>query len=131
MKTMLLVVCFAGLLPLALGQTKAPKKITAAEAKEHVGETVMVCGKAVDTHVPRYAIGDRGKPVEVNLDQPQPNQIFYFVTFSEDVHKPELVDAMYKGKQVCVTGEVSMSKILPFILVSDSAMIKIQADPKR
>jgi hypothetical protein len=131
MKTILLVVCFAGLLPLALGQTKAPKKITAAEAKEHVGETVMVCGKAVDTHVPRYAIGDRGKPVEVNLDQPQPNQIFYFVTFSEDVHKPELVDAMYKGKQVCVTGEVSMSKVLPFILVSDSAMIKIQADPKR
>lgn len=131
MKTIVLVMCLAGLLPFAAAQSKAPKKITAAEAKDHVGETVMVCGKAVDTHVPRYAIGDRGKPVEVDLDQPQPNQIFYFVTFSADVHKPELVDAMYKGKQVCVTGEISKSKILPFILVTDSAAIKIQADAKQ
>jgi hypothetical protein len=131
MKTILLVMCLAGLLPVAVAQTKAPKKITSAEAKDHVGETVMVCGKAVDTHVPRYAIGDRGKPVEVNLDQPQPNQIFYFVTFSEDVKKPELVDAMYKGKQVCVTGEVSMGKAVPFILIPDSAMIKIQPDAKK
>jgi hypothetical protein len=131
MKTIVLAVCLAGLLPLAVGQTKAPKKITAAEAKDHVGETVVVCGTAVDTHVTRYAIGDRGKPVEVDLDQPQPNQIFYFVTFSADLKKPQLVDDMYKGKQVCVTGEVSMSKVVPFIMVTDTATVKIQADAKK
>jgi len=131
MKTIVLVVCLAGFLPLAVAQTKAPKRITAAEAKDHVGETVMVCGKAVDTHIPRYGIGDRGKPVEVDIDQPQPNPIFYFVTFSEDPHKPQLVEPLYKDKQVCVTGEISTSKVVPFILVTETSQIKVQADGKK
>ncbi len=59
MKTIVLMVYAAMLLPLAFGQEKAPKKITAAEAKDHVGETVMVCGLAVDTRIPMYAIGIR------------------------------------------------------------------------
>jgi hypothetical protein len=53
------------------------------------------------------------------------------VTFSADLKKPQLVDDMYKGKQVCVTGEVSMSKVVPFIMVTDTATVKIQADPKK
>lgn len=131
MKTIVLVVCLAGFLPIAVGQTKAPKRITAAEAKGHVGETVMVCGTAVDTRISRYAIGDRGKPVQVDLDQPEPNPIFNFVTFAPDTHKPQEVEATYKGKQVCVTGNVSSSNVGPFIMVTEPSQIKIQADNKK
>jgi hypothetical protein len=126
MKTIFLVTCFAAVMPFAVAQTKAPKKLTTAEAKDHVGETVMVCGKAVDTKIPRYAIGGRGKPVEVDLDQPQPNPIFYFVTFGADPKKPQDVATMYVGKEVCVTGSLSVANAVTFIVVDDSKDIKIQ-----
>jgi hypothetical protein len=131
MKTILLLLCFAGITPFAVGQAKAPKKITATEAKDHVGETLTVCGKAVDSRVPRYAIGDRGKPVQVDIDEPEPNPVFYFVTFSTDPHKPQLVDALYKGKQVCVTGEISTSKVTPFIVIAEPSQIKVLPDGKK
>jgi hypothetical protein len=132
MKKIILVLCFAGVLPLAFSQAKAPKRLTTAEAKDHVGETATVCGMAVDTQpLPRYGIANLGKPVSVDLDQAEPSPVFYFVTFSTDPHKPELVEATYKGKQVCVTGDIAMSKTTPFIMAKDHAMIKIQGDDKK
>jgi hypothetical protein len=131
MKTIVLLVCLAGFLPIAASQTKAPKRIAAAEAKDHVGEAVMVCGKVVDTKIPRYAIGNNGKPVQVDVDQPEPNPVFYFVTFSTDPHKPELVGTTYMGKQVCVAGTLSAASGAPFIVVKDPAEIKIQAGDKK
>jgi hypothetical protein len=113
-------------MPFAVAQTKAPKKITAAEAKDHSGETVTVCGKAVDTRIPRYGIGSRGKPVQVDIDEPEPNPVFYFVTFPADPKKPQEVLDMYKGKQVCVTGTITTSTGSPFIMATDPATIKIQ-----
>lgn len=143
MKTIVLVVCLAGFLPLAVGQAKAPKRITAAEAKDHVGETATVCGKAVDTRTGKYVLSGHGKPVQVDLDQPEPNPIFYFVTFGPDTHKaqdvapgpdthkPQDVAPTYLGKQVCVTGTLSVATGAPFIMVSESSQIKIQADEKK
>jgi site-specific recombinase XerD len=49
----------------------AQKKLTAAEAKDHVGETATVCGSVVST---RYATGTKGQPTFLNLDKPYPNQ---------------------------------------------------------
>ncbi len=126
MKTIVMVACLAGFLPVAVGQTKVPKRITAAEAKDHVDETVTVCGRAVDARIARYVISGNGKPVEVNLDQPKTSPIFYFVTFAEKTHKPEEIEPMYVGKQVCVTGAVAMSQVVPFIMVTDPGQIKIQ-----
>ena len=37
----------------------AQKKLTAAEAKDHVGETATVCGNVVST---RYAASTKGQP---------------------------------------------------------------------
>lgn len=130
MKTIALMAFVAMFLPLAFGQAKVPKKITAAEAKDHVGETVMVCGMAVDTKIPLYAIGNKGKPVAVDIDQPEPTPVFYFATFPTDPHKPLEVAATYKGKRVCVTGEIQAGKV-PFILVLDPNQTKIQADDKK
>ena len=131
MKTILLVVCFTALLPLAAAQSKAPKKITAAEAKDHLNESVTVCGKAVDSKISRYAIADHGKPVSVDLDQPQPNPVFYFVTFGADPHKPGEVAAKYVGKNVCVTGTVSEGGGPPFIMAKEASQIKLTADDKK
>jgi hypothetical protein len=128
MKNILLVICFAAFMPVVMAQTKAPKKITAAEAKDHLNETVTVCGKAVDTRMSRYAIADRGKPVQVNLDQPEPSPVFYFVAFGADPKKPGDVATKYVGKEVCVTGAVNEGSGAPFIMVKEATQVKLVGD---
>jgi hypothetical protein len=47
-------------------QHRGANKITAAEAKDHVGETRTVCGKVVSTD---YASGSKGQPTFLNLEE--------------------------------------------------------------
>jgi len=63
----------SALLLLIIQPALAQKKLTAAEAKDHVGETATVCGNVVST---RYAASTKGQPTFLNLDKPYPNQIF-------------------------------------------------------
>jgi hypothetical protein len=64
--------CFLFLL-LAFSTAAQNNRITAAEAKDHVGETRTVCGKVVSTH---YATGGKGQPTFLNLDEPYPKEVF-------------------------------------------------------
>jgi hypothetical protein len=132
MKTLILMICLTGLSALALAQNApaTPPRITAADAKSHSGETVTVCGKVVDTNGPRYGIAGRGKPVTFDLDQPEPNPVFYFVAFGSKPEGPKEAVAAYQGKRVCVTGEINMSAAVPFILAADRSQIKPQAENK-
>jgi hypothetical protein len=41
------------------------KKLTAAEAKDHIGDRATVCGKVASTH---YAKSSKGEPTFLNLD---------------------------------------------------------------
>ncbi|MGA8541427.1 MAG: hypothetical protein WB566_18130, partial [Terriglobales bacterium] len=62
--------------------TVTPPRIKAAEAKNHIGEMATVCGKVVDSRkIGKYGLGGYGKPVTFDLDQPETNSVFYFVTF--------------------------------------------------
>jgi hypothetical protein len=123
MKNLILLTCFMGLLPLTFSQTKAPQRITTAEVKDHTNETVVVCGNVVDAKISKYGIQGRGRSVQLDMDQPEPTPIFYFVTFGPD---PTKVVATYKGKQVCVSGKITIFQNVPFILVSEPSQIKIQ-----
>lgn len=113
-------------------KSAAPAHLTAAEAKSHVGDTVTVCGKVVDNQkVPKYGIAGHGRPVSLDLDQPEPNPIFFFVTFGEKPGGPQEAIAAYKDKQVCVTGKVaSTNSGAPFILAPDRSQIQVQAENK-
>jgi hypothetical protein len=130
MKTLIVMMCMTGLSPLAFAQSATPPRITASEAKKHPGETVTVCGKVVDTKIPKYGLAGRGKPVTFDLDQPEPNPVFYFVTFGSKPEGPKEAVAAYQGKRVCVTGEINMSAAVPFIMAADRAQIKPQAENK-
>ena len=56
-------------------------KITAGEAKDHIGETRTVCGKVVSTH---YASGSKGQPTFLNLDEPYPREVFTILIWGSD-----------------------------------------------
>ncbi len=130
MRTLIVTMCMTGLSLLGYGQNAAPPRITAADAKKHVGDTVTVCGKVVDTKVSRYGLAGRGKPVSFDLDQPEPNPVFYFVAFGAQPAGPEEVLAAYKGKSVCVTGRIAAVAGVPYIMAADRSLIKTQAEAK-
>jgi hypothetical protein len=129
-KTFLVTMCMSGLMPLALAQNATPAKVTAADAKNHVGETATVCGKVVDNKVSKYGLAGHGKPVSFDIDQPEPNPVFYFVTFGSQAGGPDEVLAAYQGKKVCVTGKITMTANLPLIMAADHAQIKVQPEGK-
>ena len=59
------------ILLLAFGSIAAQHKLSATEAKDHIGDRGTVCGKVVST---RYAVSTRGQPTFLNLDTPYPQQ---------------------------------------------------------
>ena len=110
----------------------APARFKAAEAKSHVGEVATVCGKVVDTKVAKYGLVGHGKPVTFDLDQSEPNPVFYFITFGTQDGGPQEALAAYEGKQVCVTGKIDLvpNGATPFIMAGDRSKITVQTGTK-
>jgi hypothetical protein len=104
----------------ALGQAK---RLTAAEAKDHIGEQNTVCGKVAST---RYAATTRGKPTFLNLDQPYPSQVFTIVIWGENREKFGTPEETYHDKRVCVTGKITEYGGAPEIVVSNPRSIEIE-----
>jgi DNA/RNA endonuclease YhcR with UshA esterase domain len=102
----------------------AQKKLTAGEAKEHFGETAMVCGEVVST---RYAASTKGQPTFLNLDKPYPNQIFTVVIWGENRSKFGKPEDDYKGKRICVSGKISAYAGLPEIIATEPKQISLES----
>ena len=81
MKSARLSFVFSLLLLCAIATTAQTNKITAAEAKEHVGETRTVCGKVASTH---FASKSKGEPTFLNLDEPYPKEVFTILIWGSD-----------------------------------------------
>jgi hypothetical protein len=130
-KTLIVTMCIAGLSQIAVAQSSTPPRISASDAKNHPGETVTVCGKVVDTKVSKYGLAGRGKPVNFDLDEPEPHPVFFFVTFgSQGGANPEEAQAAYQGKSVCATGKIAVVGAVPYMMAADRAQIKVQVEAK-
>jgi hypothetical protein len=79
-------------------------QITAAEAKDHVGETRTVCGKVVRTH---FASKSKGEPTFLNLEEPYPKEVFTILIWGTDRAKFGTPETRYKDASVCVTGKIT------------------------
>lgn len=99
------------------------KALTAAQAKDHIGEQNTVCGKVAST---RYAATTRGKPTFLNLDKPYPSQVFTILIWGENREKFGTPEEKYRDKQVCVTGKIAEYRGAPEIVVSDPLSIELQ-----
>jgi len=93
----------------------AQHKITAEDARDHVGEKVVVCGKVASEH---FAATTKGQPTFINLDQPYPHQIFTIVIWGSD--RPAFSEIPSK---LCVTGTISLSKGVPEIIARSPSQI--------
>ena len=102
---------------LGLAQTS----ISAAEAKNHIGERATVCGEVAGVH---YAARSRGNPTFINLDKPYPNQIFTVLIWGSDRPKFGDPEEAYQSKHICVTGKISDYKGVPEIVAYEPEQIK-------
>lgn len=97
-------------------------RLTAAEAKNHVGEKATVCGKVVSA---RFAKEAKGQPTFLNLDEPYPNHIFTIVVWGSDRDKFGEIEVKYSVKNVCVTGKITNFQGKPEIAVDDPNQIQL------
>jgi DNA/RNA endonuclease YhcR with UshA esterase domain len=97
------------------------KKLTAAEAKDHVGETATVCGSVVSA---RYAASTKGQPTFLNLDKPYPNRVFTVLIWGENRSKFGTPESEYKGKRICITGKITEYRGMPEIAANASPQIR-------
>lgn len=104
-------------------RSQQAKKLSASEAKDHIGEQATVCGKVASA---RYSATTRGKPTFLNLDKLYPNQIFTALIWGENRGKFGTPEETYRDKQVCVTGKITEYRGAPEIVVSDPHGIELQ-----
>jgi len=97
--------------------------LTAAEAKNHVGEKVTVCGKVVST---RFVSASKGQPTFLNLDKPHPKEIFTILIWGTDRPKFGKPEDTYRNKDVCVTGTITNHLGRPQIMASALSQIQTQ-----
>jgi len=107
---------------LVLSVAQAQKPVTAAEAKDHVGEKATVCGNVVGTH---YAARTRGTPTFINLDKPYPNQMFTVLIWGSDRPKFGDPEEAYRSKRICATGKIIDYRGVPEIVAYEPSQIKV------
>jgi DNA/RNA endonuclease YhcR with UshA esterase domain len=117
----------AALLTVAISLTaaaaQAPPTLTAAQAKDHLGEQATVCGKVVTAN---YAASARGQPTFLNLDQPYPKPIFTVLIWREQRAKIGVPEQMFRDKTICVSGRITSYRGDPQIEVSDPKQIVVK-----
>lgn len=95
-------------------------KITAREAKDHVGEVQTVCGKVASTH---FASGSKGQPTFLNLDEPYPKEVFTILIWGSDRAKFGAPETKYQNAKVCVTGKITSYRGTPEIVLTEPSQI--------
>lgn len=103
------------------------KRVTAEEAKDHVGEKVVVCGKVA---LAIYVQDQPRMPTYLNFGRPYPDQVFSVVIRNEDRGNfPQAPETLYSGKDVCVTGTIMESETGPQMRLQEPDNIEIQQPP--
>lgn len=99
-------------------------RITAAEARDHIGTPAVVCGKVASAD---YLQQVGGEPTFINLGRPYPNQTFTAVIWGDNRAKwTKPPEQQYEGQEVCVTGRIESHEGTPQIIVSSPGQIAIQ-----
>ena len=97
--------------------------LTAKEAKNHVGEKATVCGKVVGIH---FVSSGKGQPTFVHFDEPYPDQIFTLVIWGSDRPKFGRPEEIYRGKELCVTGKITVYLGIPEIVANNPNQVQVQ-----
>lgn len=112
-----------------LKYTPPANAIAAAEASEHIDEVQTIYGLVAGGE---YYSWVRWQPTFINLDEPQPNQIFTIVIWGIDRNKFGMPpEERFRDKMICVTGLIEEEGGIPQIIVSSPSQIQILSPSER
>jgi micrococcal nuclease len=117
-KLVLIMAFLVGLVSIAYAQENVPPE----DAAKFIGQQKTVCGTVASAH---YATSSKGQPTFLNLNKPYPNQVFTVLIWGSDRGKFEKPpEALYSGKEICVTGMIQSYQGRPEIIVKEPSQIK-------
>ena len=122
-KRMLLRLTLTGVLSASCVISLHAQPISAAQAKDHVGQQATVCDTVASTH---YSRSTRGQPTFINLDKPYPDQVFTILIWGSDRGKFGAPETVYRDKHVCVTGTITSYRGVPEIVARDPSQVQIR-----
>ena len=108
---------------LNIATINAQTKIKLEEVSQHIGDSVIVCGKVSDV---RYFENSKDKPTFLNIGAKYPNQQLTLVIWEtvRTLFDGKLEDL--KEKEICITGRIILYKEKPEIVIENSEQIIIQ-----
>lgn len=121
--SIIILACFA-FVPVRAQESKTDEslRISAAQAKEHIGAQAVVSGKVAEVNIAKAII-------RINLDKAYPAQPFTAVIFSEKTNLfPDV--ANLKGKSVEVSGKISAYRERPQIVLTSTNQLKVVEAPE-
>jgi hypothetical protein len=119
-KLLLAMALILGFVSIALAQ----EIITPEDAAKFIGQQKTVCGIVASAHL---AARSKGQHTFLNLNKPYPNQVFTVLIWGSDRSKSEKPpEALYSGKEICVTGMIKSHRGRPEIVAKEPSQIKLK-----
>lgn len=112
----LMAVCITGI---SYSQTG----IKLEEVKQHIGDSVTVCGKVDDM---RYFESSKNSPTFLNIGGKYPNQLLTVVIWGDVRKQFKSNPDELKNKQVCITGLIILYKERPEIIIGRPEQVFVQ-----
>jgi hypothetical protein len=100
--------------PTPTSESVSTNKLTATQAKNHVGKNATVCGVVA---IAIYARNTHRQPTFICLDQYYPHQNFTAVIWGEDRSKFGTPETTLNGKEICVSGVIEEYQGKPRIIL--------------
>jgi hypothetical protein len=97
------------------------------EAASHVGEVATVCGRVAST---KYAPLSIGAPTFLDFGGVYPNAAFTALIFGGDRAKFGAPDEAFKGKEVCVRGEIRLFEGTPQVILTRPDQLRENPSPR-
>lgn len=102
-----------------------PSYIPWNTAKDHIGEYIKVCGPVSNV---TWATASKGKPTFINIGNayPNPNRFVALIWNENRAQYENMINSMYYGRNVCVTGLIKLYSGIPEIEVTSPSQIEIR-----
>ena len=92
--------------------------LTTAQAREHDGDHVTICGTVKNEHTAESA---KGKPTFLDMDSSFPEPVFVLVVWDED--RPQVGSLPPVKTHLCATGTINYYRGVPQMVVKNKAQI--------
>jgi hypothetical protein len=91
-------------------------RLTSKEAKNHVGKVAGI----------HFVSSGKGQPTFIHFDEPYPDQIFTLVIWGSDRPKFGRPEEIYRDKDLCVTGKITIYLGIPEIVATAPNQVQVQ-----